>query len=77
MEFKAGKVSFHFKEDGNVFVPTVSLVGNVVNLCSIWSADFSNRHLKVAIACIVCSLGFLEPKFPWSLVLSPDAAAFA
>jgi hypothetical protein len=77
MEFKVRKVSFHLKEDGNVFVTTDSLVGNVVNLCGIWLADFSNRHLKVAIAYTVCSLGFLEPTFPWCLALSPDAAASA
>jgi hypothetical protein len=75
MEFKAGKVSFHLKEDGNVFVTTDSPVGNVVDLCGIWSADLSNMHLKIAIACIVCSLGFLEPKFLWCLAMSPDAAA--
>jgi hypothetical protein len=61
MEFKAGKVSFHLKEDGNVLVTIVSPLGTVVDLCGIWSADFSNIHLKVAMACTVCSLGFFEP----------------
>ena len=61
VEFKAGKVSFHLKEDGNVFVTTLSPVGVVVDLCGICSADFSNIHLKVAMACTVCSLGFFEP----------------
>ena len=61
MEFKAGKVSFHLKEDSNILVTTVSPVGIVVDLYSIWSVDFSNIHLKVAMACTVCSLGFFKP----------------
>jgi hypothetical protein len=50
MEFKYGKVSFHLKDKGKVFVTTASLVGNVVMLVIFEFAENQGSIIKMAMS---------------------------
>ena len=63
IDFNVSKLPFYLKDKCKVLVTTTSLISNVVNLWGIWSTDFSKKHFRVAIACNVGTLGFLEPNF--------------
>jgi hypothetical protein len=77
IDFNASKVPFHLKDECKVLVTTTSLIGNVVDLWGIWSTDFSKKHLRVAMACNVRTLGFLEPKFLWWPAFTPSVVSSA
>ena len=62
--FIFGSWSFHQNADGSTIAGTLSPEFSVLVLFGILSASSPFITLTVAVACIVCIRGFLDPKFP-------------
>src|SRR5665213_4176754 len=72
--FTSNNRSFHFVPVGRTFSTTFSPVGSVRVLCDIASARGTMMVARVAVVCLVASLGFCVPKFPWLQDQRPSLA---
>jgi hypothetical protein len=60
----SNNMSFHFVLVGRTFSTTFSPVVSVRVLCGITSARGAMMVARVAVVCLVDSLGFFKPTFP-------------